>query len=369
VVLRADQQTLQTQPTVTLPQNLVDRAKNDTPFGEQGPNLTIGTIPKVGRPKVTAKPSSDSNTNNTSNTGGGSNGGGNNGTTATTTPSESPTTTTPPVTANAFAQGRIAYSAGGTLWSINPDGSDRRGLGVSGFFPAWAKDHSALAYADADNPGGALYLLSPNGTKVGLTTGVVDDAQPTWSPDGTKLAFARYDTTADTDKSAIWLVNRDGTNKHKIATPSPCFSRDPAWSPDGKKIAFWSSRDHCTAGPTQGNYELYLYDVTTDTTTRLSPNHANAGAPAWSPNSKRIAFACDGEGGLGFEICLINADGTGSIDRITNVSGDDTDPAWSPDGARIAFRSDRNEGGIFTMKADGSDVKLLVAGGTQPNWN
>ena len=113
----------------------------------------------------------------------------------------------------------------------------------------------------------------------------------------------------------------------------------------------------------------YLYDVATDAVTRLDPEHtSNAGAPAWSPDSKTLAYACDGEGGVGFEICKISADGKTKV-RITNVSGDDTDPSWSPDGTRIAFRSDRNEGGIFTMKPDGSDVKLLVAGGVQPNWN
>jgi hypothetical protein len=145
VVLRADEQTLQSQPTVTLSQNLVDRAMGDItqPNPLLGPNLTIGTIPKVPRPTIPAGSGGSGATTTTPACGA-----------TTTQPSGgggATTTTAAPVTPNAFALGRITYTAAGTIWTVNPDGSDRRNMGVGGYSPAWAKDHSAIAAVDADS--------------------------------------------------------------------------------------------------------------------------------------------------------------------------------------------------------------------------
>ena len=91
----------------------------------------------------------------------------------------------------------------------------------------------------------------------------------------------------------------------------------------------------------------------------------NSQAPAFSPNGQTIAFASDRDGNS--EIYLMNVDGSGQT-RITNAAGDDTDPTWSPDGTRLAYRSSRGNG-IYSMKADGTDVRLVVSGGTQPSWS
>jgi tricorn protease-like protein len=341
VVLRADEQALRPQSTILTPTTATPQPLRTIPIG---PGPTLGKIATPARPVP-----------------GGAGGG---GTTVTTGASGGPTTTTA-AKASPFSANRIAYSAGGSMWTVNPDGLDPRSLAVSGYFPAWSSDHGAIAFADGD-PGGALSVLNADGTRFGLTTGVVKDGQPAWSPDGTKLAFARIDNTASQGYSSIWVIGRDGSNLHKIAT-SGCLNRDPAWSPDGTKIAFWSSRDHCDEEAADaGDYELYVLNLLNSETTRLA-TATNSGTPAWSPDGRTIAFGSDGYGGVGMEIVLVGADGKNPR-RITNTSGDDLYPAWSPDGSRIAFRSDRNDGGVFTMKTDGSDVQLVVAGGYQPAW-
>ncbi len=342
VVLRADEQSLQPPPT---PFGAVSTLLPQVAFAPP----PAGPGPTLGRILIPARPSSST----TATTGGGS--------TATTTLAGPATNTTTTPTGSTFGSNRIAYAAAGSLWTINADGSDQRSVGVPGYFPAWSPDHTAIAYSDADSPGGALFVATASG-KSGVTTGVAKDGQPAWSPDGSKLAFARIDHSAPDGYSGIWVINRDGSNLRRIAITDGCFNRDPAWSPDGTKIAFWSSRKNCG----QGTFELYVMNAD-GTDVRQIGTQTNAGSPAWSPDGKTIAFSCDGYGGVAFEICTIGADAKNAR-RVTNLSGDDTDPAWSPDGTRIAFRSERDGGGIFTMKPDGSDMKMLIAGGQQPSW-
>jgi Tol biopolymer transport system component len=261
----------------------------------------------------------------------------------------------------ALAPGRIAYSASGALWTVDDDGGDARRVAAHGFFPAWSPGHSAIAYSDGDSPGGALRIVTAS-DDYALTTGVADDSQPVWSPDGRKIAFARIDNTND-EYSEIWVVNKDGSGTRQL-THLRCFNRDPSWSEDGRKLVFWSSSDHCDPGPTQGQYELYTYELATGKVTRLGTN-TNSGGPAWSPDNAQIAFSSDGYVGVGFEIVVMNADGS-NAHRLTTLSGDDTDPAWSPDATEIVFARD---GGIYKMSAsNGGNRTLIAAGGSQPAW-
>ncbi|HVT78032.1 MAG TPA: hypothetical protein VHD87_13440 [Acidimicrobiales bacterium] len=349
VQLRADQQSLQPNPTMTVPSGAIGQSPNGNKAASTP--LTIGSLgaPIHAPSAIGHAPASGAGSTATTSAA---------DTTATTTATTAP----PHSTANAFAPGRIAFSSGGDVWTINPDGSDARALVSPGYDPAWSPDHSALAYVDADGEGGGLDVLTAAGDSYGLTTGVAHDSHPTWSPDGKTIAFSRIDHSQPVEYSELWAVNRDGTNMRQL-THQLCVNSDPAWSPNGKQIIFWSSSDHCDPGPTQGDIELYSLDVATGVVTRLN-TATNSNGPAWSPDGKTIAFSSDGYSGVGMEICLMNADGSGAH-RITNLSGDDTDPSWSPDARSIVFF---RSGGIYTMKADGSGVKLLVAGANEPAW-
>src|SRR5437773_467608 len=64
------------------------------------------------------------------------------------------------------------------------------------------------------------------------------DIEPTWSPDGTQIAYARQSFDG---ASSIWVIDITGANAHQI-TPSGYADLHPAWSPDGSEIAFDSDR-------------------------------------------------------------------------------------------------------------------------------
>ena len=70
-------------------------------------------------------------------------------------------------------------------------------------------------------------------------------------------------------------MDADGSNQTRL-TNNPASDAQPAWSPDGTKIAFNSDRD--------GNFEVYVMDADGSNQTRLTNNPADDGGPAWSPD-------------------------------------------------------------------------------------
>jgi TolB protein len=104
---------------------------------------------------------------------------------------------------------------------------------------------------------------------------------------------------------------------------------------------------------------------------RLLLNYGTDQGAAYSPDGTKIAFMNNYDGD--FEICVMNADGTG-IKQLTKNSAIDGFPTWSPDGRRIAFASNRDgDDDIWVMNADGSDQTNVTsddpADNEDPHWS
>jgi dipeptidyl aminopeptidase/acylaminoacyl peptidase len=81
----------------------------------------------------------------------------------------------------------------------------------------------------------------------------------------------------------------------------------------------------------------------------------------WSPDGSQLAFVSDSDDGDGYEIYVVEADGS-SVRRLTHENHYNSSPAWSPDGNWMAFVDDST---IYVMDIEGSDVYRL----TDEHWN
>src|SRR2546428_10826753 len=214
--------------------------------------------------------------------------------------------------------------------------------------PSWSPDGAKLAVMSDRDGNREIYVMNADGSgQTRLTNNSATDDVPAWSPDGTKIAFA-----SDRDgNSEIYVMNADGTNQIRL-TNNAATDYWPAWSPDGAKLAFESDRD--------GNLEIYVMNADGTNATRLTSNSTEDSSPAWSPGGTRIAFSCDPDGTASLEICVINADGTNLV-RLTNNPAPDGSPAWSRDGTKILFTSLRNgNADLFIMNPDGNGVTAIT---------
>src|SRR5438093_1430823 len=205
-------------------------------------------------------------------------------------------------------------------------------------------------------------------------TSLVGGSSATGSGDGKRIAFhASASGTgqpinslpgAATTDSDIFVMNIDDFLKKrarpKNITNNPAAIDDDAdWSPRGQQIIFTS---HAISDNTDNHVtgEIYLIDADGKSKpTRLTNNAEEERAPSWSPDGKRIVFCCR-RGGPDFEICVMNADGSGQVQLTNNTIGDLT-PSWSPDGKQIVFH--RRVGSQFQLiliNTDGSGEKQLT---------
>lgn len=196
----------------------------------------------------------------------------------------------------------------------------------------------------------SIWKFTLSGLKMDqLTDEEGSDLSPTWSPDGTRIAFAS-DRNAASGHFRIWTMVDDGTDLLDTGVEGWA----PAWSPDGGRIAF-----------VQGT-TIRVMDVGTDGTPFGPPQSLATGtAPTWSPDGTKIAFEHDGA------IWAMEADGR----HVTRLAAEGRTPAWSPDGSRILYTvpylgaSSR----LRIMDADGKNSSSLAGfpdhAAIQPAWS
>lgn len=230
-----------------------------------------------------------------------------------------------------------------------------------------------------------LFLMNLDGSEpVHLTRG----SSGSWSPDGRSIAYHAsasgagppvlpFPGAATTD-SDIFVMNVEAVGSGarsavNLTRNAAAVDDDPDWSPDGRTILFTS---HAVTDNPMDATTAEIYVMPADGSgppDRLTSNGEEERGPAWSPDGQRIVFCCR-RGGVDFEICVMNADGSGQLQLTDNAVADLT-ATWSPDGTKIAFHravAGRATLELFVMNADGSGQAQLTDTPGQnafPSWS
>ncbi|MDH4207263.1 MAG: hypothetical protein OEV76_00135 [Anaerolineae bacterium] len=295
-------------------------------------------------------------------------------------PSPTPEPTTPPrprpatPTPTPGLEGRFVFqvASGGDIYTVNADGSGLVRV-TRGMDPSWSPDGSRIAFARWTSPWG-IYTTAADGSQERLLFSSHVARAPVWSPDGKQIAFY-FETEGLT---APWKEYLEGYGWITLIPPQlqtewhlgvvdvadgyfhqpycDRFAFSPTWSGDGGVLIY------------NGDHGLSVTTVEGPNNVSFNDN-VHDHFPVMSPDGRRIVFMHWQHDH--WEIYLMNADGssrwplTGSSAllerRPNNVS-----PAWSPDGKQIVFLSDRSgDWAFYVMSADGSDQRQVLANVTE----
>jgi len=199
-----------------------------------------------------------------------------------------------------------------------------------------------------------------------LTNGKDSEYNPRFSPDGKYVAFR---SSRQSGKQQIWLLNLAGGEAEKISD----FAGDVAdfvWSPDSRRLAVIAEEPAAeisfngkTPPPIvidlfhfqedgvgfidKSREHLYVFDLATRKADILTPGQFNESLPAWSPDSKNIAFVSKrgekSDRNNNWDLYTVAAQSGAKARQLTTFEGPDSNPdwgsrpAWSPDGKSIAY--------------------------------
>jgi TolB protein len=276
--------------------------------------------------------------------------------------------------------GLIAFSSNRAgnfdIYVIAPDGSGLKRLTTSPLQesdPAWSPDGSRIAFVRyASCPlhlpacaldlvsgnvvagSGAVFVMNADGSHVRqLTKNMPGVNEPTWSPDGARIAYSAGDLA-----NSLYVMNADGSHVRRIAS-----GMEPDWSPDGKSLLLLTgfAGDIGRVSVAGGRVSI-----------KVSGFQDGAQDPAWSPDGTRFAYSLE-NGRYRYVLYTVGANGAGTKALVTG--GDSLQPAWSPDGKSLVFSRGGEHGlaaTLWTVQADGSGVKQLTHKGpyedSRPSW-
>jgi Tol biopolymer transport system component len=259
------------------------------------------------------------------------------------------------------AASKIVFDRGGKIYTMNADGSNQTQIGnpnVLAADPSSSPDGTKLAFACGAEPNN-ICVMNADGSNLSVLTDTRADGSPVWSPDGTKIAFH----SAREGYNHIYFISPgDGAVTRLTVNDASLYAESfPTWSPDGTRVAF--------VGDSETGSDIYT--ATLDgTVTRVTFSEVIKSTPAWSPDGAHIVFDNIKS------IRLVNVGGGAEIAIAANGDSNES-PAWSPDGARIAFRRLTvirdsngavidNQISIYVMNADGSGETSLNSPGANP---
>jgi Tol biopolymer transport system component len=269
------------------------------------------------------------------------------------------------------------------IYVMNPDGSNQTRIVSSGLSPVvWSPDSARIAYIrgsyfswEDGPPHGEVLIVSADGSGAARSTSQIAWSAPSWSPDGTRLAFSGPGPNRRGE--AIYTMSADSPEETRLNTPLDFFqgplgdvtTKDPSWSPDGERIAFSSFRD--------GNYEIFVMTADGSSSSPLTQSPQDEWLPVWSPSGNSIAYSHESAEPFHSDLFVMKADGT-IQHRVRRNDGLAVESiVWGPNGY-IAYTSlmwlmpflGEGSKGLYVVREDGSrSVRLSEHTLSPPSWS
>lgn len=238
-------------------------------------------------------------------------------------------------------------------------------LCMTTFAPA-TRASGKIAFTSDRDGNREIYIMNADGSdQQRLTNNLTIDDHPTWSPDGTTIAFLGE---RETGGFAIFRMNADGTKKQEITSVNETtFWWSMSWSPDGRQIAF------------NDGASLFIVSVGGRGRRLLTTGRQ----PDWSPDGSKILFGI--EYGpfpqAALPLRTIQPDGTNLLllsRETTEWWTYDVEARWSPTGEDIVFRvvDWANFDRLEVSSSDGTERSVIYDGNTavgswpaNPDWS
>lgn len=197
-----------------------------------------------------------------------------------------------------------------------------------------------------------IFSVSPTGDLRRLTNTPAEDADPAFSPDGTRLAYAsRRENNWD-----IYLLDlRTGVETR--LTDHPHYDGAPAWKPNGQTLAFESFRN--------GDLDIWLLDLAPGSSPRNLTAESVAGdfSPAWDDSGQRLFFSSWRSGNN--DLWVIEPD-SGKLNVLTTSPASDTGATWDAAGAQLGFiRNNLGDQDVWVLDPAGMETQLSWLGSLQ----
>jgi Tol biopolymer transport system component len=259
----------------------------------------------------------------------------------------------------------LMRASGGEIYRVDAGGGSLSQLAY-GLDPSWSPDGSQIAFTRWDGPDAGLWVADADGSNARKLYGHNMLKETAWTADG---------------ESVIFSMQNGGKEERQVCFPPfGCFTigADPYWRLALVNVADGAFRDlssdlhsHSPSLSPDGISVVYAGDRGLQTTALSERNEglireeSQLSSPAVSPDGTHIVYMLYLHDH--WDLFMTTLDGHTSV-RLTRTSvmepkmANYVAPAWSPDGKHIAFMSDRDGAWqLYVMNADGSGQRLFLA--------